>query len=182
MGHTTSLRRWTLGLLAALAALMMTFGVASAAPAARPDKPATRTAALARQLKREQGRLKVQTARLDRAAEHTAKLDALIAKQKAKGRDTTALELAVAAYRSAIGQARGELQAARDTLAAHAGFDANGQATDAGQARATLQEAHGHMQQAHATMRGAVKSLRDAVKAYRKANRDANPPDAPPAP
>jgi hypothetical protein len=181
MTRIARLSRWTLALLVALVAVGMSFGSAQAAPAGGgADKGGS--AALSRTLKVEQQRLKLQDARLKRATEYAAKIDSLIAKLKAKGKDTAALEQAVSTFRAGIEQARAEWQLASDILAAHAGFDAAGKVTNADEARTTLKDAHGHMEQAHTIARGAYKSLRAAIVAYRKANREVKEPVAPEQP
>jgi hypothetical protein len=179
------INRWALALVVALAALAMTFSAAFAAPAdgrGKPEGKPGRGARLEATYKVEQARLKVQNERLGRAGEYATKIDAVIARLKSKGKDTAALDQAVAAFRTAIGQARAEWQAASDVLATHAGFDAAGKVTNADQARATLESAHGHMQKVHEVMRAAYTSLRDALKAYRKAHREATPPPTPAEP
>ena len=120
--------------------------------------------------------------RLKNAGQYAGKIDELIAKLKAKGKDTAALEQAVAAFRSGIAQARAEWQAASATLSTHAGFDAAGKVTNADQARATLKDAHGHMEQAHTIAHAAYEKLHAAIVAYRKAHREVKEPVAPPQP
>ena len=162
------LSRWILALMIALLASGMSLGYAAAAPAGgapRADKK------LAQMYRLEQQRLRVQGQRLTKAAAFAAKFDQLIAKFKAKGQDTAALEQTVAAYRSAIERARGEWTAAQSALGTHAGFDSDGKVTNADQARATLQDAHSHMKQAHTIAKGALKDLRRAFAAFRKAHR-----------
>jgi hypothetical protein len=158
-----------MALAIALVAVGMTFGTAAAAPA-RPEKPRP-NAQLTAMYRVEQIRLRVQGERLTRAATFAAKFDALVAKLKAKGQDTTALEQAVAAFRTSLDQARAEWQSAKDALTTHAGFDDAGKVTNADQARATLKDAHGHMAQAHTIAHQAFLTLRKAVVAYRKAHR-----------
>jgi hypothetical protein len=182
MSRIARLSRWSLALMIALVAVGMTFGTASAAPGTQDDRPNKGNAALSRMYRVERQRLRLQDARLNRAKEHAAKIDAMIAKLKAKGKDTAALEQAVAAFRAGIDKARAEWQAASDVLTAHAGFDADGKVTNADQARATLKDAHGHMEQAHAIARDAYKSLHTAVLAYRKAHREVHEPRTPPQP
>ena len=178
MSRIVRFSRWTMTLLVALVAIGMSFGSAYAAPAG--DRGAAKGGvALSRMYRAEQQRLKLQDARLKRAAEYAAKIDSLIARLKAKGKDTAALEQAVAAFRAGIEQARAEWQAASDILTAHAGFDAAGKVVNADEARATLKDAHGHMVQAHTIARGAYTSLHAAVVAYRKANREVKEPVAP---
>jgi hypothetical protein len=179
---TARLSRWTLALLVALIAVGMSFGSASAAPAAGAGGTTKADLALSRMYKAEQQRLKLQDARLARVTDYTTKIDSLIAKLKAKGKDTAALEQAVAAFRTGIAQARAEWQAASATLATHTGFDNNGKVTNADQARATLKDARGHMEQAHRIAGGAYQKLHAAIVAYRKAHREVKEPVAPPQP
>jgi hypothetical protein len=178
---TTRFSRWTLALLIALVAVGMSFGSASAAPA-NPTTPTPANAALTRAYKLEQQRLRLQDVRLKNASQYAGKIDQRIAKLKAKGQDTAALEQAVAAFRTGITQARAEWQAASATLATHAGFDDAGKVTDADQARATMKDAHGHMEQAHTIARGAYQKLHAAIAAYSKAHRELKEPAAPPQP
>jgi hypothetical protein len=174
--------RWTLTLLAALVAIGMSVGSASAAPASKPTTPKPTNAALARTYKLEQDRLRLQDVRLKNAIQYAGKIDQLIAKLKAKSQDTAALEQAVAAFRTSIASARAEWQAASATLATHAGFDSAGKVTDATLASATLKDAHGHMERAHTIARGAYAKLHAAIVTYRKAHREVIEPVAPPQP
>jgi hypothetical protein len=170
--------RWTLALLIALVAAGANFGSASAAPSKPVPSNAT-NAALSRTYKLEQNRLKVQEVRLNNADKHAGKVDELIAKLKAKGQDTTALEQAIDTFRAEIAKARTEWQAASTALSTHAGFDAAGKVTNADQARATLKEAHSHMQQAHLIAHAAYVNLHAAFATYRKAHREVKEPVAP---
>jgi hypothetical protein len=106
----------------------------------------------------------------------------VIATAKAKGKDTSALEQALATFRQKLATARTAWQSASDTLATHAGFDAQGKVTDAATARETLKSARSAMLSAHATVVGARVELRQALAAFRKANRGVVIPDAPPVP
>ena len=171
--------RWTLALLIALVAVGASSGSVSAAPA--KPAPSTNTG-LSRSYKVEQNRLKVQEVRLKNADRHAGKFDALIARLKAKGQDTAALEQAVATFRAEIVKARAEWQSASATLSTHAGFDAAGKVTDADQARATLKDAHSHMEQAHVIAHAAYVNLHAAFVTYRKTHREVKEPLAPLAP
>jgi hypothetical protein len=179
---TSRFSRWTLALLVALAAVGISLGSASAAPASTLPPTARSNAALSRTYKIEQNRLKLQDARLKNAGLYADRIDGLIARLKAKGKDTVALEQAVAAFRTGIETARAEWQAADATLATHAGFDGDGKVTDADQARAMLKDAHGHMEQTHTIARGAYQKLHAAIVAYRKAHREVKEPIAPTQP
>ncbi len=179
---TARFSRWTLALLVALVAVGMSFGSASAAPVPPSGGTAKAELALSRTYKAEQKRLKLQDARLKRATDYATKIDSLIAKLKAKGKDTAALEQAVAAFRSGIAQARAEWQADRATLATHAGFDADGKVSNADQARTTLKDAHSHIEQVRTIARATYEKLHTAIAAYRKAHREVAEPVTPPQP
>lgn len=180
----TAARQLSIALLAALIAIAASLGSAFAAPSserqpppsatqppARPTPPAVPANQLARTYREEQQRLKLQDVRLKGAVEFATRIEKVIAQLKSKGKDTTALEAAVASYRTGITNARAQWQIAADALAAHAGFDANGKVTDADQARATLKSAHSAMEQARKTAHDAFVALRKALAEARKANR-----------
>jgi hypothetical protein len=179
---TARFSRWILALLVALVAVGMSSGSASAAPVPPGGGTAKAELALSRTYKAEQKRLKLQDARLKRVEDYATKIDSLIAKFKAKGKDTAALEQAVVAFRSSIALARAEWQAASAILATHAGFDADGKVSNADQARATLKDAHSHIEQVHTIARAAYEKLHTAIAAYRKAHREVTAPVAPPQP
>ena len=104
---TARFSRWILALLIALVAVGTSFGSALAAPATPPSGTTKAEQALSRTYKAEQKRLKLQDARLKRAIDYATKIDSLIAKLKAKGKDTAALEQAVAEFRSGIAAGAG---------------------------------------------------------------------------
>lgn len=170
MAPIAHLRRFTIALLVALMAIAATVGSAFAAPGPGNQPPAN-PAGLTRAYREQQARLKLQDLRLKHAAEFAGKVEAMVAKLKAQGKDTAALERALAEYRAAIERARSEWQAAAATLAKHAGFGDDGKVTNADQARATLKDAHGHMEQTHKIAHEAFVALRKAMAEFRKANR-----------
>jgi hypothetical protein len=176
---TARFSRWILALLAALVAVGMSFGSASAAPTSKPATPNPTHTALTRAYRLEQARLRIQDVRLTNAGKHADRIDQLIARLQSNGKDTAALEQAVAAFRAGIAQARTEWQAASATLTTHAGFDDTGKVTDADQARATLKDAHDHMAQAHTLGHAAYQQLHAAMVAYRKTHRGVTEPVAP---
>jgi hypothetical protein len=108
---------------------------------------------------------------LNRAAELGDKVQARIDELKAQGRDTSALEAALASYRDEIAAAQASHSTAADILSAHAGFDADGHVTDPEQARHTVLDARQALQDARLTLRKAVLDLRIAIRDYRQANR-----------
>ncbi len=178
MHRITSLRRWTIALLVALVAAAAVVGSAAAASAPAERQPPA-SAALTRGYRAELKRLKLQEQRLAQADEFAAKVDALIAKLKTKGKSTTALEAALANYRTGMASARAEWQLAANVLQAHLGFDADGKVTDPTAASATLKQAHGHIEQAHKLAHVASLEMRLALAQIRKETRGLTIPTLP---
>ena len=96
-----------------------------------------------------------------------------IGEQKAQGKDTTAVETALADYGSELDKAEALLGTAEDTLTQKAGFDADGKVTDRQQARNTLLDAARSLRDADVTMRRAQVDLRQAIADYLRQNRPA---------
>jgi hypothetical protein len=121
-------------------------------------------------LAREQEWLKLQQTRLDNTAQIVEKTQAYITDQKSKGKDTAALEAALATFQQQIATAQASHKTAADLLSAHAGFDASGKVIDPEQAHLTLTSAHQSLSDAHKILQQAGLDLRKAIKTYRDAN------------
>lgn len=141
-----------------------------ASPAASPAKLEKRNALLERAYVREQARLKIQTNRLDRAGTAENKLETLIAKARGNGKDVSALESALSAFRDQVEIAQTAHDQAAALLTTHSGFDANGKVTDATAARQTVDGAHKSLTDAGVAFQKATADLRSAVRTWRKAN------------
>jgi len=161
--------RWLITLSVALVALFATFSSAAAAPRAA-DTPPSNNTRLERAYKIEQQSLREMERRFQQASAQADDVAKLIARFKQHGVDTAPLERALAAFRSRIAEAHHQWEMARDVLAAHAGFDAQGHVTDARQAGATVLKAHNHLAQARATIELAARQLRAAVAAFLRAH------------
>jgi hypothetical protein len=160
----TRIARWLIPTMAALMLLFGTFGVAAAEERGptQPPKP-TGNVELEQLL-----RLRIAQARsleemLKREARRGDEIAAKITRAKAEGKDTTAIEQALAAYREKLYAAHAYWQTAADTLKAHAGFSDGGKVTNADQARATLKAAGSALEQAYRTARGAEEQLNKAI-------------------
>lgn len=127
-------------------------------------------AALENLLKREQILLNNQQERLTLSDQAAATAQRWISDLQAEGKDVTALQAALSAFQTGLAQARGSFDTAKQLLAAHAGFDANGQVTNAAQALKTISEAGRAERQFHLTITQATIDFRTAVRAYRQAN------------
>ncbi len=136
-----------------------------------PAPEGKRVERLERAFQREQAWLTTQQNNLDRANEFGTKVQARIDELKAEGKDTSALETALATYMNEIAAAQTAHHTAADILSAHAGFDENGHVTDREQARRTVLDAHEALQDARLTLRNAIRDLRRALRDYRQANR-----------
>ena len=158
--------RWFLTLSVAMVALFATFGSAAAAAPTPPTN-----AQLEQAYKAEQQSLHVMESRFEQVRKHADGVAALIAKLKNQGINTAPLERALAAFRTRIAVAKGQRQVARDVLATHAGFDAEGHVTNARQAGATVAKAHINLVQARMIVDGAIGQLRAAVAAFLRAHR-----------
>lgn len=104
--------------------------------------------------------------KMDQAA---AKVQELIDAAAAEGLDVSALQSALATFNSAMTTVKAEHQSAADILAAHNGFDDQGNVTDRQAARQTLLDARQALRQAHLTMSQAAMDLHQAVRDWKQA-------------
>lgn len=166
------------GMALALIAAALPWTSAFAAPAAEPSTPpadgeksTTRIEAL---WKREQGALERMGKILDRADTMTAKIQTMIDKAKENGKDVTALQAALDAYKQAIQEAGPMYEQAQSIVNAHAGFDADGKVTDREQALQTLKDLGAQLKDLREQVGAPGKALREAVKAFREAHKPAD--------
>jgi hypothetical protein len=149
-------------------------GVAFADTPTPTPKPgqAARTARLEKVYQREQNWLTQQQANLTKATAIATKVQDFINAQNAKGKDTTALQQALAVFQQQLATAQSAHQAAAATiLSNHTGFDANGKVTDAAQARQTLIDARQSLRDAHQALMQGTRDLHRAIREYRTANK-----------
>jgi len=118
--------------------------------------------------------------RIDLANKIASRVDELIAKANGEGKDTTALAAALATFKTAISASQASLDTAKATLSTHAGFDANGNVTDADQARATLKSVREAMREAAHTLRQGTREFRHAFRQWRQANKPTPQPSQQP--
>jgi hypothetical protein len=161
--------RWLLTLSVALVALLATFGSAAAAP--RAGDPPDAKARLERAYKAEQQNLATMERRFKEASAFADTVARTIAALKQRGVDTARLERALEAFRARMADAHRQWEKARDVLAAHAGFDAQGHVTDVRQASATVAQAHMHLQRARMLADRAFHDLRAVLATYPRPER-----------
>ena len=158
-----------------LAGVIATVPAASAyaAPGTPPTQGQsieTRNARLEQAYQREQAWLTTQQNNLNKMNTVADKVQQFITTQQGKGKDVTALQAALATFKSQLVTAQASHTTAANVLSTHLGFDANGKVTDAAQARQTLLEARQSLRDAHDVMRQAVNDLRRAIRQWRQAN------------
>lgn len=107
---------------------------------------------------------------LTKAATASSKISELIARAKSKGKDTTALEKALADFNTKIGEIRLTYDQTGKLIKEHQGFDATGKVTDREQALKTVEAVHKGNQDVRQSLAEAMKSLKGAGQDYRKAN------------
>ena len=142
-------------------------------PTPRPGQQA-RDDRLKNWYQREQNWLNVQTRHLAKANEAAGKVQDWINDLKSEGKDTGALEAALATFQSQIATAQASHDTAASLLGAHAGFDDSGNVTDADQARQTLVTARQSLNDAHDILRQAREDLHKAVQDFRKTHLEEN--------
>ncbi len=162
-------------LIVGVAAFAMPGGSAAAqTPTPQPTVPQARiglaNARLERTLQAEQATLERMTRHFDRLDQLVTRVETLITRAKENGNDVSALETALAEFKSEESDARVVLNSASSLLAAHPGFDANGKVTDRAVAKTTLDDGHTKFQDIRAVIVDGAKNLRDALKAWRAAN------------
>lgn len=134
------------------------------APPARPTPDYT---GLKNAYQREQTWLSQQNDHLSKANGVVATVQAFIAKEQGLGLDTSALAAALTTYQTQLGVAQSSHNTAAGILSSHAGFDGNGNVTDAGLARQTVTSARQSLLDAHNTLVQASKDLRAALDLFR---------------
>ena len=136
-----------------------------------PGQPgAARNERLEQAYQREQAWLSQQQDNLNKMNSIADRVQQFITTQQGKGKDVSALQAALATFKSQIATAQASHATAANVLSAHLGFDANGKVTDAAQARQTLLDARQSLRDAHNVMRQAVLDLHRAIRAWRQAN------------
>ncbi len=106
----------------------------------------------------------------DNANTRISKLQDLINKAKANGKDVTALQSALDAFSSAVTQAQSIYNDAQSLINSHPGFDASGNVVDRATALQTVKDLHSKLKDIRQTVISPLKALRQAIKTYREAN------------
>ena len=106
----------------------------------------------------------------DRADDFIARVQNLMDRASANGKDVTALQAALDAFEASIKQAHPIYESANGIVNSHQGFDENGKVTDPEKAKETVRSMGEKLKEIRAAMDGTGQALREAIKAFREAN------------
>jgi len=108
--------------------------------------------------------------RMGRVDGFIAKIQSLVDRAKAKGKDVSAVQAALDAFEAQWKAAKPTYESIKGVVNSHQGFDANGKVTDLEKAKATVKEMHNKFKEIRDTLNGTGKALHEAIKAFRDAN------------
>ena len=99
------------------------------------------------------------------------KTQRLIDKAKANGKDVSAVQAALDAFKSSVKKAQPTYEGLKGIVNSHQGFDNAGKVTDAEKAKATVQGMGTKLKEIRSLLGGTGKALKEAVRAFRDANK-----------
>lgn len=108
--------------------------------------------------------------RMGRADEFIERVQKLIDRAEANGKDASAVQAALDAFAAAVKEAHPVYESMKGIVNSHQGFDDNGKVTDPAKAKETVQSMHEKFQEIKTIMNGTGRDLREAIKAFREAN------------
>lgn len=117
--------------------------------------------------------------RLERVDEFMDRVQALIDRAAANGRDVTAVQAALDAFEAAVEDAHPIYEGMKGIVNSHQGFDENGKVTDPAKAQETVQAMREKFQEIRTIMNGTGEALRDAIQDFRQANPRPEPATTP---
>jgi hypothetical protein len=162
--------RMPLGIASALLALTLGVGAVAAAPAST-NSSSTTNHNLQRGLRTRQSQLQGAANQIALEDQYAAEVAASIATVKSQGRDVNDLENGLAQFGNRIAYSKAEWQSADALLSAHAGFDAQGNVVDKGQAKWTLDTSHDQLMQIKQSAKIAKNELNDLFSRYDRINK-----------
>ncbi len=112
---------------------------------------------------------------LDRADLLIPRIQTLLDRAKANGKDVSAVQAALDAFAAAVKQVHPIYESGKGIIASHSGFDASGNVTDSAVALETVQDLHATLKEIRQTIGTTLKDLRSAIRAYRQMNSPATP-------
>jgi hypothetical protein len=158
-------------LVAALAVASLPFVSVSAQGANDPTPPAGEVSEVSNEkLEQVWARQLKAYERMGKTDEFVAKVQKLLDRATANGKDVSAIQSALDAFVEAAKDAKPIYESANGIINSHQGFDANGKVTDPAKAKETVKAMREKMQEIRTAMDGTGKALHEAIKAFREAN------------
>lgn len=108
--------------------------------------------------------------RIGKADQFIEKVQKLIDRASANGKDVSAVQAALEAFNEAVKDAKPIYESMNGIVNSHQGFDDNGKVTDPEKARETVQEMREKMKELKTALDGTAKALHEAIRAFREAN------------
>ncbi len=108
--------------------------------------------------------------RLGHTDEFVERIQKLIDRAKANGKDVSAVQAALDAFETALKDVHPIYESIKGIVNSHQGFDSNGKVTDPQKAQETVKAMHEKLKEIKDAMNGTGKALREAIKAFREAN------------
>ena len=159
-----------LALAAALAVASLPFGSVFAAGANDPTPSAAQGQISNERLERIWARQQRIYERMGRADEFVERVQRLIDRASKNGKDISAVQAALDAFKAALKDAQPVYESAKGIINSHQGFDENGNVTDPEKARGTVKSMREKFSEIREAMNGTGKALHEAIKAFREAN------------
>ena len=107
---------------------------------------------------------------MGRTDELIEKVQKLIDRAKANGKDVSAVQAALDAFKVAVKEAQPIYESIKGIVNSHQGFDSNGKVTDPQKAKETVQSMHAKFKEIRDTLNGTGRALREAIRAFRQGN------------
>jgi len=106
----------------------------------------------------------------DRSDNFVEKVQTLIDKAGANGKDMSAVQAALDAFEEAIKDAHPVYESAKGIINSHQGFDNAGKVTDVEKAKETVKSMGEKLKEIKESMGGTGRALHEAIKAFREVN------------
>jgi len=168
-----------LAVVVALGLAAIPFVSASAAGANDPTLPPSAGQIRTERLERVWARQLRIYQRMGRTDEFVERVQKLLDRAKANGKDVSAAQAALDAFKAAAKEAQPIYESIKGIVNSHQGFDSDGKVTDPEKAKETVQSIHDKFKDIRNAMNGTGKALREAIRAFRQANPRLQPTPAP---
>jgi hypothetical protein len=108
--------------------------------------------------------------RLGKTDQFIERVQKLIDRASANGKDVSAVQAALDAFAGAWKDAKSIYESMNGIVNSHQGFDDNGKVTDLEKAKETVRDMREKFNEIRDTLDGTGKALREAIRAFREAN------------